>query len=273
MLERATSVEAYESWSKAARAAQPRWNAGIVRHGGRWLLVTLARAVHDDRAAIDAMRALPYDRWAAFYAKLPRPTATFTRDGLEVDGARVVARGLRFWRWYYGAPSRGSDADVLAKHVATEGVWSFEATGARCARTRAEHAYAARVKRVTLAAARKYAACLERRKAHYDAARVREAFANLTVYIIPRESQTSLQGALYPVHSTENKLPTRETMHRNARALAVREGADLASLLAHEIAHALFPPVWQDENHPPAFRDANAELVPIVSDELHRARP
>jgi hypothetical protein len=102
---------------------------------------------------------------------------------------------------------------------------------------------------------------------------VREAFtADFKVFIIPPESPTSLQGALYPAHSTGHNVPTERTMRRNARALAVRTNAELRSLLAHEIAHALFPPVWQDENHPPAFRDANAELLPIVSHELHRAR-
>jgi hypothetical protein len=45
-------------------------------------------------------------------------------------------------------------------------------------------------------------------------------------------------------------------VRKNARVLVVAEldAPKLATLLAHEIAHAITLPVWQPENnHPPAF--------------------
>ena len=268
---RAVSVQLFGDRRKAHRVAcEVGPTAGVVRADGKWALVTVRRAVHDDRAVVDAMRALPYDEWADAYRRLVkrhRPTARFTVAGVEGAAAGAVARGVEYWRVYYGAPRDGSDAAVLAKHVATQPLWSFATTRARAPQTRAEAAFAQTVRAATVRIARDYTRWLVAKGRAYDAAQMRSAFdlerGKLDVYILPGDSR--LDGALYPAHSTHDRVPTRATMRENKRALAVKRGANLATLLAHEIAHALFPPVWQDENHPPAFGDAKAELAAIVA--------
>ena len=122
---------------------------------------------------------------------------------------------------------------------------------------------------LTAAIAAAYERWLTRRGRAYDAERVRAAFVETRVLVMPDDAH--LDGALYPLHAVLGVKPA-EDLRDNRRCIAVKRLDDrsLRALLAHEVAHALFPPVWQRENHPPAFADAESELRAIVA-KLHVA--
>jgi hypothetical protein len=291
-------VQIFPDEAKAVRAACTyEWHAAVIPHGrGEWALVRVRDAFRDDRRVIDGMRGVPYSRWGSAYerllAKYP-PTARFTSrgvvaeprepreplgqrgakgakgaEGAEGAGPRrasvasskrlTVARGVLFWRVYYGAPELSARL-LLAEHMAKRDLWALESTRA----VLAVGPYAAHVRKMTLGLAAKYAAFLRDEGRAFEAGRIEAAFPQkkLPVYLLPPDSH--LDGALYPLHSTRDEAPTAADLDDNRRVIAVKHiprDAELLGLLAHEIAHALFPPVWQRENHPPAFADANQEL-------------
>jgi hypothetical protein len=237
------------------------------RCGGRTFRVVQCRVKVRDpvEAEIDALRAAPYTTWGTVYARLARrlpASAVVQTEGLvEVRPAPepTAHRGAWYWRWYYGAPS-ASPAEMIRAHVAAAGRW--DASIARAPRA-AEAPYASAVRRLAQAAAERFA---EGAPA-LDAARMREAILHpdFEVRIIDRGHR--LAGALYPLHAlTRGVAATEADFHDNRRALAVQRlrGAPLRRLLAHELAHAVFPPVWMAENHPPAFERYAAALLRLL---------
>jgi hypothetical protein len=145
----AVSAHAFGDEGRAVRAACAlEWRAGVVRRGGAWVVVCVGAPVYDDPRVVDEMRRHPYDEWDAAYARLVReypPTARFTTRGLVVgDGKPTVARGVPFWRTYYGAPAL-SNKQLIKEHFAARESWSLERTGARVERT----PYARRVGELT----------------------------------------------------------------------------------------------------------------------------
>ena len=291
-------VQIFPDEAKAVRAACTyEWHAAVIPHGrGEWALVRVRDAFRDDQRVIDGMRGVSYSRWGSAYerllAKYP-PTARFTsrgvvaeppepRDAKGAKGAKgaeakrgssgpgssgppsrasrnrlPVARGILFWRVYYGAPDLSARL-LLAEHMAKKDMWALESTGA----VLAGRSYAAHVRKMTLGLAAEYAEFLRDEGRAFEAGRIEAAFPKkLPVYLLPPDSH--LDCALYPRHSTRDEPPTVADLDDNERVIAVKHiprDAELLGLLAHEIAHALFPPVWQRENHPPAFADANQEL-------------
>ena len=267
----AVSAHAFGDEDRAVRAACAlEWRAGVVtRRGREWVVVCVDSPFFDDRRVVDEMRRHPYDEWDVVYARLVArfpPTAAFTTRGLvevkSAEASHTVARGVPFWRTYYGAPAL-SNKQLIKEHFAARESWSLERTGARVERS----AYARRVGELTAAIAEAYARWLKRRGRAYDAARVRAAFVEMRVLVLPDDAH--LDGALYPLHAVLDVRP-EEDLRDNRRCIAVKrlDDAALRPLLAHEVAHALFPPVWQRENHPPAFADAETELRAIVA-KLH----
>jgi hypothetical protein len=268
----AVSAHAFGDEERATRAACAlEWRAGVVKSRRRWVVVCVDAPVFDEQRVVDEMRRHPYDEWDEAYARLVRkypPTAMFTTGGLVAlgEGKRTVARGVPFWRTYYGAPAL-SNRQLIKEHFAARASWSLERTGARVERS----AYARRVGELTAAIAEAYARWLKRRGRAYDAERVRAAFVEMRVLVLPDDAH--LDGALYPLHAVLDVKPA-EDLRDNRRCIAVKKLDDegLRALLAHEVAHALFPPVWQRENHPPAFADAETELRAIVA-KLHVPAP
>lgn len=267
----AASAHAFGDEARAVRAACTLdWRAGVVARAGEWLVVCVDEPVHDDRRVVDAMRRRPYDEWDAAYAESVRkypPTARFTARGVvdagSAKGAPTVARGVAFWRTYYGAPAL-SNRQLIKEHLAAREIWSLESTRAVEART----PYARRVGALTAATARAYARWLAREGRELDAERVRAAFVEMRVLVLPDDAH--LDGALYPLHAVLG-VPPAADLRDNRRCIAVKRLDDrgLRALLAHEIAHAIFPPVWQRENHPPAFADAESELRAILVPRAH----
>lgn len=271
VLRAAASAHAFGDEDRAVRAACTLdWRAGVVARVGEWLVVCVDEPVHDDRRVVDAMRRRPYDEWDAAYAESLReypPTARFTARGVvdagSAKGTPTVARGVAFWRTYYGAPAL-SNRQLIREHLAAREIWSLEKTRA----VEASTPYARRVYALTAKTARAYARWLDREGRVLDAERVRAAFVEMRVLVLPDEAH--LDGALYPLHAVRGVQPV-EDLRDNRRCIAVKRLDDrgLRALLAHEIAHAIFPPVWQRENHPPAFADAESELRAIIGTRAH----
>jgi hypothetical protein len=273
-------VQVFPDEARAVRAACTlEWHAAVTPHGrASWAVVRVRGAFRDDQRVIDGMRELAYSEWDAAYVRLLAkhpPTARFTARGVVSTAVprgvkeprkHTVARGIVFWRVYFGAPDITARR-VLAEHMAKKDLWALERTGAIPGRS----SYAAHVRRLTVDLAAEYARWLHRQGRTFDAGRIEAAFPKkgraheLPVYLLPHDSH--LDGALYPRHSTRDEPPTTADLDDNRRVIAVKHFArdsELLALLAHEIAHALFPPVWQRENHPPAFADANEELRVLV---------
>ena len=269
----AASVHAFGDRDRAVRAACTLdWRAGVVARAGEWIVVCVDEAVHDDRRVVDAMRRRPYDEWDEAYAQSVReypPTARFTARGVvdagSAKGKPTVARGVAFWRTYYGAPAL-SNRQLIKEHLAAEEIWSLKNTRA----VQASSAYARHVGALTAKTALAYARWLDREGRDLDAERVRAAIVDMRVLLLPDDAH--LDGALYPLHAVLDETPA-EDLRDNRRWIAVKRLDDrgLRALLAHEIAHAIFPPVWQRENHPPAFADAESELRAIIVTRSHVA--
>jgi hypothetical protein len=163
---------------------------------------------------------------------------------------------VAFWRTYYGAPAL-SNEKLVREHLAAKQIWGLENTRARPSSSE----YARRVGALTAETARAYAKWLDGKKRVLDAERVRAAFDESRVLVLP--AAAGLDGALDPLHAVPGAPPD---LRDNRRYIAVTRLGDraLRALLAPEIAHAIFPPVWQRENHPPAFADAESELRAIL---------
>ena len=151
---RATSAHGFGDEERAVRAACAlEWRAGVVKSRREWVVVCVDSPVFDDVRVVDEMRRHPYDEWDAVYARLVArspPTAHFTTRGLvaKEEGKRTVARGVPFWRTYYGAPAL-SNKQLIKEHFAARESWSLERTGAR----EESSAYARRVGALTAAIA------------------------------------------------------------------------------------------------------------------------
>lgn len=217
---------------------------------------------------IDVLRAAPYNKWSQCYADLVRrspPTAELDARGLfELVPAPkpTVRKGVWFWRWYFGAPSM-SPAEMLAHHIAQLSSWDPLVLAPRdtgCA-------YTSKVRAAVMCIVERFAAHLAHQGRVLDTRLLTSAIVHpdFRVLLLPPDSK--LAGAMYPLHALEKRdAATEEDYHDNRRVLAVQRATvrKLRPLLAHEIAHCFFPPVWMRENHPPAFRDFEAELMPFT---------
>jgi hypothetical protein len=236
---------------------------------GRFRTVVCHIAVEDCVAPhIDVLRAAPYNKWSQCYADLARrnpPTAELTHEGLfELRPALkpTVKRGVWFWRWYFGAPSL-SPAEMVAHHTARISSWDPNVLSPRDAQC----AYTRKVRAAVLGVVERFAGHLARAGRTLDTALLSSAIdhPDFRVLLLPPES--TLAGAMYPLHALEKRdAATEADYHDNRRVLAVQRLpiGKLRPLLAHELAHCFFPPVWMRENHPPAFRVFEAELAPFT---------
>jgi hypothetical protein len=258
----------------------PRAWCTVRKCGDHWHVVPRAKGPVVDpielEGACDAMRALPPSEWDAAYAEAVE--ASEAVDAAEAArGARgrsLVPRGVGFWRVYYGAPLVSTDS-LVAEHNAASQSWAPMKVIAPRAEQRAHAEYRRLVADTTHRAVSWLVRYLRRRGRAFDAALLASAFALLgrtdDAVLVARVG-APLRGALYPLHTLvdgqgrltlQDKWKTRKMaasdldhVRKNARVLVVAEldAPKLATLLAHEIAHAITLPVWQPENnHPPAF--------------------
>ncbi len=218
---------------------------------------------------IDELRAAPYNTWGRVYARLARacPASASVETGGVVQRRPApeptVHKGVWYWRWVYGAPS-ASPAQMIRDHVAAAPRWDPRVTRV-AAPARDDARYAATVRAAATSVAERFAATASA----LDAGRMRAAILHpdFEVQMLPRGR---LLGALYPLHALrKGAAATAEDYDDNRRVLAVQRlrGPKLRSLLAHELAHAVFPPVWMRENHPPAFAPYAAALARLLKAE------
>jgi hypothetical protein len=235
----------------------------------RFRTVVCSIAVDDCVAPrIDVLRATPYNKWSQCYADLVRrspPTAQLSARGLfELRPAPkpTVKKGIWFWRWYYGAPCM-SPAEMIAHHVASMPSWDPTVLAPKDTAC----AYTTKVRAAVLSLVERFAEHLARAGRTLDTKLLVSAIMHPDFRVLLLPPDARLAGALYPLHAlTKRDAATEADYTDNRRVLAVQRlgVVKLRPLLAHEIAHCFFPPVWMRENHPPAFRDFEAELAPFA---------
>ena len=236
---------------------------------GRFRTVVCPIVVEDCvESRIDVLRAAHYNKWSQCYSDLVRrspPTAELTHSGLvELRPAlhQTVKKGVWFWRWYFGAPSL-SPAEMIAHHIARISSWDphvLAPRGGPCAYTQKVHSAVLRI-------VERFAAHLARAGRTLDTELLRSAIEHPDFRVLLLPPDATLAGAMYPLHALEKRdAATEADYHDNRRVLAVQRLpiGKLRPLLAHELAHCFFPPVWMRENHPPAFRAFEAELAPFA---------
>ena len=210
--------------------------------------------------------------WGEVYAEATR------RAGLVADGAKVHARGVEFWRVYYGVPDM-SVAELLAAHKADTPRWDPALVVASDRTQDRALEYRTRVRSIVCRAIDALETYLRKNGLALDARLVRSAFRlvrkSVAAVLVTRRG-SPLSGALYPTYAldeTHVPVPLKRTvrvaasraraagenlLRANTRVLVVKHIEDdepaLEALLAHEIAHAITVPIWQpNNNHPPAF--------------------
>lgn len=250
------------------------------KDGERWhvTVVTSATRVLDPielNFACDRMRRLPPTEWDESYASAERSAQEqHKRRGLEHD-VILNARGVEFWRAYYGVPN-APIAELLAAHDrARRAHWDPTRVVASDTVQREKRAYRRRVREIVLRAVDIIERELDAAGFAFDAELVRSAFRLVResgLAVLVARDDSPLHGAMYPTHALpRHMLPdsenargprrnaTKNGVLDNARVLVVREilsDPELDALLAHELAHAITMPVWQtDNNHPPAFTE------------------
>jgi hypothetical protein len=239
-------------------------------HHGRFRTVSCQFVAEDCVApSIDVLRATPYNKWSHCYAELVRrhpPTAGLSAEGVfEIRPSQrpTVRKGVWYWRWYFGAPSM-SAAEMLAYHKESISSWDplvLLPRDTKCA-------YATKVRAAVVSLVERLTASLERAGRKLDAHLVATAILHADFRVLLLPSGARLAGALYPLHAIEKRENATETDYfDNRRVLAVQRlgVTKLRPLIAHELAHCFFPPVWMRENHPPAFREYEAQLAPLAS--------
>ena len=241
---------------------------------GDWnVKVTKDRVVDPIEVCLcETMRTSPPSRWGEVYA------GATERAGSVADGARVHARGVEFWRVYYGVPDM-SVADLLAAHTADTPRWDPQLVIASRRTQDGALEYRTRVRATVCRAIDGLEAYLRKNGLRLDARLVRSAFSLVrrTVdAVLVAKRGSPLGGAMYPTYVLDKTMadgPLARTvraaaarargagehlLEHNTRVLVVKhiedDGRELEALLAHEIAHAITVPIWQpNNNHPPAF--------------------
>lgn len=250
----------------------------------RWRVIQCTFAAEEAIApSIDALRAAPPEQWERVYAQLAakhRASAVLDGTGLHAvgnsssGGAVTVHRGAWYWRAWYGVP-RMTKSQLLAHHCATRQKWGLRANDVlACDKlSRSQAAYAATVKAACQSAAAAFVSACTRAGRMLDAERMRVAVLHEDFAVRVFGAASKLRGALFPfssldvTHQVETCPVADAAFDDNRRVLVVaptRSRAELEALLAHELAHALFPPVWLPENHPPAFELAKAEMLAVL---------
>jgi hypothetical protein len=242
-------------------------------HGEWSVKVTKDRVVDPIEVCLcETMRTSPPTRWGEVYA------GATERAGSVADGARVHARGVEFWRVYYGVPDM-SVADLLAAHTADTPRWDPQLVIASRRTQEAALEYRTRVRATVCRAIDGLETYLRKTGHRLDARLVHSAFSLVrrTVdAVLVAKRGGPLSGAMYPTYVLETTMadgPLARTvrsaaarargagehlLEHNTRVLVVKHIEDdegkLEALLAHEIAHAITVPIWQpNNNHPPAF--------------------
>jgi hypothetical protein len=242
-------------------------------HGEWSVKVTKDRVVDPIEVCLcETMRTSPPTRWGEVYA------GATERAGSVSDGARVHARGIEFWRVYYGVPDM-SVADLLVAHTADTPRWDPQLVIASRRTQEAALEYRTRVRAIVCRAIDGLEVYLRKNGHRLDARLVHSAFSLVrrTVdAVLVAKRGGPLSGAMYPMYVLETTMadgPLARTvrsaaarargagehlLEHNTRVLVVKhieeDERKLEALLAHEIAHAITVPIWQpNNNHPPAF--------------------
>ena len=244
----------------------------------RWRVVqcTFAGAEEAVAPSLDALRAAPPEQWERVYARLAakhRASAVLDASGLRGERAQrvTVHRGAWYWRAWYGVP-RMTKKQLLAHHCDTRHRWSLRANDVLEHLTRAQTAYAEAVKAACQSAASAFVRSCTSAGRLLDAERMRTAVLHDGFAVRIFGAGSKLRGALFPLSSLHvsaaGSCPLdAAAFDDNRRILVVaptRSWSELEPLLAHELAHALFPPVWLPENHPPAFEHVKAEMLAVL---------
>jgi hypothetical protein len=240
-----------------------------------WHITESTRSVLDPimiDGACDAMRALPPIEWDAAYEAAVQSGCRAARRKIRT---LVVPRGVDFWREYYGAPRRSTER-LVEEHNASRAQWDPAKVIAPMNEQHRHLAYRTRVRDIVRETARWLAKRLRSIDQKFDARLVEGAFRLITGRngvdaVLVKKSGSPLAGAMYPLHTLGSLhaekwtfVPMRpedlDHVHKNERVLVVGVLDDpaLASLLTHEIAHAITLPLWTDANHPPAFHELEA---------------
>lgn len=273
----------YEKREDAARVAStaPTRVTGIILcdrgcKGRRWRLVSCEYPGVTDAImpSIDVLRSAPPEKWECVYTRLAGEypaSAVLDGSGLRGDPTKnvTVHRGAWYWRTWYGVPRR-TKKQLLDYHCSMRRVWDLRANDVVDAH--AEHeSYRSDVRRMCVAAASAFARKCTAAGRDLDAERMRTAILHPDFDVRILGPNSKLNGALFPCNSllqlggNTTLCPATEGAYDdNRRILAiqvVRPRARLLKLLAHELAHALMPPLWLPENHPAAFVAAEEEMV------------
>jgi hypothetical protein len=218
------------------------------------------------------MRTSPPRMWGEVYAEATRRAGPFAK------GAKVHARGVEFWRVYYGVPDM-SVAELLVAHKADTPRWDPKLVIASGSKQEMARKYRLHVQSIVRNAIDALETYLRKNGLALDASLVRSAFKLVRKSVdavLVTKSGAPLGGAMYPTYVLAEELvpmPLRRTvraaassaraagenlLRANTRVLVVKhienDEQALEALLAHEIAHAITVPIWQpDNNHPPAF--------------------
>ena len=268
------------------------------KDGDRWhvTVVTTTTRVLDPielNFACDRMRRLLPAEWDEAYASAERSAQEqHKRRRLEHDVV-LNARGVEFWRAYYGVPN-APIADLLAAHDrARRAHWDPKRVVASDLVQREKRAYRRHVRAIVLRAVDIIERELDDAGFAFDAELVRSAFRLVRESdraVLVARDDSPLLGAMYPTHALpRHMLPdsenargprrnaTKNGVLDNARVLVVREissGPELEALLAHELAHAITLPVWQtDNNHPPAFTEFETVTASALISARKRSAP
>jgi hypothetical protein len=259
--------------SAATIAAEYHARGHVVRivrcdaHSGRWRVLRCAVAARE-AVPLDELRAHEPTQWGAVYAQLcatHAANATLGAAGLEVRGHGPIAgpitvhHGVAFWRHWFGVPNRPTAA-LVAHHKRSDAQWRVPMREPRDAD---ERAYAEAVRALAVWLAERFCEACGRRRA-FDRRAMRAAVLHAGFRVALFDPGSRLSGALFPLHCVRG---TEPDLADNRRVLAVRvlPPHKIVPLLAHELAHALFVPLWLPENHPPAFAAAMAELGAILA--------
>ena len=235
----------------------------------------------------ETMRMHPPDQWGHVYEK-----AILACEQKLHTGVKFVARGVEFWRVYYGVPNQ-SVIDLRESHDRARKQWDPSAVIAAQSEQIKKIAYRTRVRAIVLGAVNELERSLRNAGCNLDADLVHSAFSlvhrSVDAVLVTSGPRSPLRGALYPTYAVPAELikgniegdiraanarAESETLSDNTRVLVVQElndDKDLYALLAHEIAHAITIPVWQtDNNHPPAFVEFEGVVWEALSASLKK---
>jgi hypothetical protein len=243
---------------------------------GAWhVRVTSGRVVDPIEVCLcDEMRTSPPSLWGKVYDEATR------RAGSVANGAKVHARGVEFWRVYYGVPDM-SVAELLAAHEAHKSQWDPVSVIAPEQTQNRALEYRKRVREIVCRAIDALEKYLRKNGLKLDASLVNSAFRLVRKSVdavLVTKSGSPLSGAMYPafvldknhvpeplkrtvsVAATRARDAGEHLLKHNTRVLVVKKIENderaLEALLAHELAHAITVPIWQpNNNHPPAFVD------------------